>query len=130
MTFTSEINNAHTLPENYLAIIPETIKEGQKSTFSIYNDGEQNYSYSWKKDGQVIQNGPSNKLLIAKVSYADTGKYEVTISNPIGTLSIKPNNVKVVCAQVPEPPLVNNITYCIDEPSTALTAAASSGNQI
>jgi hypothetical protein len=130
LTFKSAIDNEHRSPGNYIAVIPETLKEGQKSTFSIYNDGEQNYSYSWKKDGQVIQNGSSNSFVIKQVSYENAGKYEVTISNPHGTLTTAPVNVKVVCGLAPNAPVVSNVTYCIDEPSSLLTATVSPGNQI
>jgi hypothetical protein len=130
LTFKSAIDNEHRSPGNYIAVIPETLKEGQKSTFSIYNDGKQNYSYSWKKDGQVIQNGSSNSFVIKQVSYENAGKYEVTISNPHGTLTTAPVNVKVVCGLAPNAPVVSNVTYCMDEPSSLLTASVSSGNQI
>ena len=130
LTFKSAIDNEHKSPENYIAVIPETLKEGQKSTFSIYNDGEQDYSYSWKKDGQVIQNSSSNSFVINQVSYENAGKYEVTIFNPHGTLTTSPVNVKVVCSQAPNAPVVSNVTYCMDEPSSLLTATVSPGNQI
>jgi hypothetical protein len=129
LTFKSVIDNEHKSPENYIAVIPETLKEGQKSTFSIYNDGEQDYSYSWKKDGQVIQNSSSNSLVINQVSYENAGKYEVTISNLHGTLTTAPVHVKVVCGQAPNAPVVSNVTYCMDEPSSLLTATVSPGNQ-
>jgi hypothetical protein len=130
LTFKSAIDNEHKSPGNYIAVIPETLKEGQKSTFSIYNDGEQGYSYSWKKDGQVIQNSSSNSFVINQVSYENAGKYEVTISNPHGTLTTAPVYVKVVCGLAPNAPVVSNVTYCMDEPSSLLTASVSSGNQI
>jgi hypothetical protein len=66
------------------------VAEGETATFTVVAEGE-DLDYEWYKDGSLVTNGGnisgaySNELIIANISPANEGTYQVTVSGDCGT---------------------------------------------
>lgn len=68
-----------------LADTSATYAVGNKVTFSVTNlAGTPPITYQWQKDGANIPGATGATYIIPAVSPADTGTYEVVLTNPAG----------------------------------------------
>lgn len=63
----------------------QTVAVGQSATFAVEAAGSP--SYQWRHDGVAIAGATSSAYAIASVKPADTGAYEVTITNALGAVT-------------------------------------------
>lgn len=64
----------------------QAVCEGENVTFTVVATGEE-LSYQWRKNGQEITDATSDTLNLEAVTTADTGDYDVVVSNPHGSVT-------------------------------------------
>lgn len=80
----------------------QTVLLGQSVLLSVVVAGAEPFSYQWRKEGEPIPNATSASYLIASVSLADAGRYDVVVSNPYGSVTSA-----VAVLTVVEPPFIS-----------------------
>ncbi|MBN2560212.1 MAG: immunoglobulin domain-containing protein [Phycisphaerae bacterium] len=88
--------NENTIPDECeTGIAPEisqqptdqSVCEGGAVTFTVVADGFAPLAYQWRKDGVDIQGATDAEYTIDPVTTADVGGYNVTITNPCGSIT-------------------------------------------
>lgn len=64
--------------------------QGQTVSFAVEADGTAPVSLQWRKDGRDIPGQTGSVLTVTNVQWADSGEYEVTVSNVWGTVLSEP----------------------------------------
>jgi uncharacterized repeat protein (TIGR01451 family) len=64
-----------------------TVVQGQSTTFSLVSSGEAPLSYQWRYNGATITGATTPKYLLAGVTAAEAGAYDVVVSNAYGTVT-------------------------------------------
>lgn len=80
-------DNGTTAPGIVTGPKPLILSSGTAATLSVEVLGSAPLRYQWYKDGSAIAGAQAATLNIAKVSLADAGRYTVTVSNNLGTVS-------------------------------------------
>jgi hypothetical protein len=65
--------------------VPQSVGEGEPVTLEVQAVGS-DLAYQWSKDGTPLAGATSSTYAIASASSADTGLYQVAVSNPGGTV--------------------------------------------
>ncbi|MBT0651768.1 MBG domain-containing protein [Geomobilimonas luticola] len=65
----------------------QTKTVGESVTFSVTASGTAPLSYQWRKGGENISGATSSSYTISSVVVADTGSYDVVVSNSCGSLA-------------------------------------------
>jgi sugar lactone lactonase YvrE len=98
-----------------------TVAAGKAVTLSVRAYGGPTVAYQWRKNGTAIPGANGPDLAFASVQISDSGSYEVTVSNPSGTLTPPAAVLSVVAL-----PANDNFGAAATLP--ALSAAATSYN--
>lgn len=91
-------------------------KPGDKVFFNVQSTGLQN-TYSWKKNGIIVNGATTNYLSINSVNTKDTGNYQVIITNPKGTVSSDIVKLSITCPVITAPIITTNktTTLCLGD---------------
>jgi len=60
------------------------VDEGDNATFSVSAIGGGTISFQWRKDGVAIAGETDNSLTLSEATVADSGSYDVVVTNSIG----------------------------------------------
>uniref|UniRef100_A0A665TAV4 Titin n=1 Tax=Echeneis naucrates TaxID=173247 RepID=A0A665TAV4_ECHNA len=105
-----------------------SVKAGDDLKIDVPFRGRPQPEVSWKKDGQmlkqttrvnVLNSKTSSKITIKDATKEDVGKYEITLTNPVGT---KTAEISVIILDKPGPPSnikINN--YVVEKRDTTTT---------
>ncbi|MBQ4536691.1 MAG: immunoglobulin domain-containing protein [Lachnospiraceae bacterium] len=64
-----------------------TLVEGKSTILSVEAEGEGTLTYQWYKDGSAINGEVGASLMLMEVTFADAGKYTVTVTDKNGSLT-------------------------------------------
>ena len=70
-------------------------------TFSVSASGSGTLSYQWRKNGSSISGANGSSYTISNVQTADTGPYDVVVSNFVGTATSSSATLTVVSQAAP-----------------------------
>lgn len=96
-----------------------SVYEGQTLTLSVRASGWPEPGYQWRKDGANISGATAASYVVSRASSADTGTFEVIVSNRLGHVTSNAAKVVVSATSLPlvvRPPL--NQTRAIGESAT------------
>jgi alpha-tubulin suppressor-like RCC1 family protein len=79
---------------------PAAVYAGSESSFWVTVAGVGPFSYRWHKDGVDLPGENDNLLYLSDVQPPDEGDYNVTVSNPFGSVSTEPRPLTTVPAAV------------------------------
>ena len=66
------------------------VNPGTLASFTVVAGGTAPMSYQWKKDGVPLDGGTSDSYSIATAQLSDVGRYEVVVTNVVGSITAKP----------------------------------------
>ena len=66
------------------------LNPGTLATFAVVVNGTGPFGYQWKKDGVLLEGGTSDTFSIASTQPADIGRYEVVVTNVVGSVASQP----------------------------------------
>jgi hypothetical protein len=75
--------------------LPQVLTEGQTLTLTVVATGTAPLNYQWRRNGTAISGANSSSYTKPSVIVADSGSYDVFISNAFGSLSSDVVNVTV-----------------------------------
>jgi hypothetical protein len=81
------VNVADLFPHNIDQFVDTNVFPGSNVTFTVFAVGAAPLSYQWLFDGSVISNATDASLTIANAQPANTGNYEVVLSNAFGAVT-------------------------------------------
>jgi len=64
---------------------PETVAQGGTATFSVVATGTEPFSYQWRRDGVNLEGQTNATLTLLNVQPADSGSFDVVVSNALGS---------------------------------------------
>lgn len=100
----------------------QTICAGSSVTFSVTATGS-SLTYQWRKGGTNISGATGSSYTIPSVASSDAGNFDVVVSN--GT-SVTSNAATLTVNALPAAPGVSSpVNYCLNEPSSVLSATGS-----
>lgn len=103
--------------------------EGDEIVLQVDAAGSAPLSYQWSRDGAALSGANQSALTLTNVTRAESGRYAVTISNPLGSIDSTPVVVNVRADGAPTlsatPPY--NVTLDVGE-GVQLSVTAKSGN--
>ncbi len=73
---------------------------GQEAVFKVSASGAPPLSYQWYHDDQAIAGATNDSYRIAEVKTADAGRYHVTVSSPLGSVTSDKATLEVAFLQV------------------------------
>jgi Proprotein convertase P-domain/Subtilase family/Immunoglobulin domain len=99
------------------------VSNGEPALLSVVAEGSDPLSYQWYFDGtNALAAGTDALLVVSNATAADTGSYQVVVSNPYGSITSAPALLTIVT-----PPIITsqpqNVT-CIEGSTVFLTVAA------
>jgi DNA/RNA endonuclease G (NUC1) len=87
----SDVSHAATLTVNVVppaittAPAAQGIAVGNSATFTVAASGTAPFSYQWRKGGSPIAGATGAALVVANATYADSGVYDVVVTNSAGS---------------------------------------------
>ena len=104
-----------------------TINTGDSATFNVTATGDY-LGYQWRKNGVPIDNGTSATYTIPYVQAADSGTFDVLISNPAGTVTSNSVALTVIGPTILTQPVPNQVAALGG--TATLTASASGSGEL
>lgn len=90
------------VPSNQLVITvqpqPAAVAAGSNATFTVTATGAGPITYRWQKDGIAVPGATTDRLVIAGVQAANSGSYNVTVTNPVETITSNAAALTVLAA--------------------------------
>lgn len=80
---------------------PQVIPEGNDAKLTVLANGDGFIRYQWRKNGIKLANAFSASLSITSVSQADSGIYDVLVSNSQGSVTSSPASISVLDMHIP-----------------------------
>lgn len=114
LTYIAPIDNTnYGLPIIEVQPFERNAKPGDKVFFNVQASGIQN-TYSWKKDGVIINGANTNYFSVNSVMAKDTGMYQVIITNAKGVVYSDIVKLSMTCPTfvVPDISTNKNTTLC------------------
>jgi len=66
---------------------PQSVNEGQGTSFAVTASGTAPLAYQWRKDGVALAGVTSSSLVFSSVTAASAGIYSVVVSNAAGSIA-------------------------------------------
>jgi hypothetical protein len=104
--FDASVNPTPSAPFVYFSPVPLSVLAGQPATFSVTAGGTGTLSYQWRRNSTPILGATSASYTFTAAG-ADTGVYDVVISNTVGSLTSVAASLSVT---VPAPPTITFAT--------------------
>ncbi len=67
--------------------VSQTINKGDSTSLSVSADGTSPLQFQWRKDGQNLPQATNSTLVITDAKLSDAGYYQVTVTNPYGSVA-------------------------------------------
>ncbi|MBE7502518.1 MAG: immunoglobulin domain-containing protein [Verrucomicrobiales bacterium] len=82
------------------------LSEGNSATLTVVASGTPPLSYQWRKDGENLAGKTTPELALTSLRIADSGVYDVVVTNPYGSATSSPVTLEVSPAETVPPTLV------------------------
>jgi hypothetical protein len=105
------------------ALTSVVVCAGASTSFSTVASGTGPFTYTWKKNGQVIASETNASLFVNSISSNDAGTYSVEVS---GACAIVTNSATLTLSTLAATPLIST-TNCVGQPLTFATTATGVG---
>ncbi len=79
----------------------DTLFEGDTLTLTVDAGGTPGVGYQWRKNNVVVSAGTSATFTKANLTTADSGSYDVVVTNAIGSIISQPANITVTALSTP-----------------------------
>ncbi len=93
--FNQTLFNGGPLKPRVYGIVDRIAALGERTVFYADFSGSSPMSFQWLKDGQPIMDATNAALALASVAAGDAGFYSVQASNPLGTATSQPAELRV-----------------------------------
>jgi len=71
-------------------------QEGEALTLTVYARGFPEPTYSWKHNGMDVPEATNSSVLFSQLTLEDQGRWQVTVSNPLGSMPSRSAEVMVI----------------------------------
>ncbi|WP_221033172.1 immunoglobulin domain-containing protein [Actomonas aquatica] len=75
--------------------IGRIVKPGENATFTVVVSGDQDITYQWSKDGNLIPDATESSLVVTEVAEEDQGSYQVVVANEVSSETSDPVSLTI-----------------------------------